>query len=70
MFPWEYARLKHSVDLAASPRKMFSPGEVAKLAELQARFSGHPECVELDIDEQRLSFARWLVENGKLSDEM
>lgn len=70
MFPWEYARLKHSIELAVSPRRAFSTGELAKLAELQARFRGHPECVELDIDEQRLSFARWLVECGKLSEDI
>lgn len=69
MFPWEYTILKHGAQLAASPRKKFSAEELAKLTELQARFSGHPECVELDIDERRLSFARWLVDRGHLSEE-
>lgn len=69
MFQWEYARLKHSVQLTVSPQKKFSTEELARLTELQARFCGHPECVELEIDERRLSFARWLVDSGRISEE-
>ncbi len=69
MFPWEYARLKNSIQLAISPQKIFSAGELDKLTKLQVKFRGHPEYVELALDEQRLSFVRWLVDNGRISEE-
>lgn len=70
MFPWEYARFKNSIQLAISPHKIFSAGELAKLTQLQDKFRGHPEYVELALDEQRLSFVRWLVDNGRISEEL
>lgn len=70
MLLWEYARVKHSTQLAASPQETLSAEELARLTQLQVRFHGHPECVELTLDEPRLSFVRWLVENVRISDEM
>lgn len=70
MFLWEYARVKHSTQLAASPQEILSAEELARLTQLQVRFHGHPECVELALDELRLSFVRWLVDHGRISEEM
>ena len=46
----------------------FTPEELAKLVALQNRSRSID--IELGMDEQRLRFARWLVEHGKLSEEL
>lgn len=44
----------------------FSPEERARLGALRQHFRSLPVPVELGLDPQRLRFARWLVEQGKL----
>ncbi|HEX6817216.1 MAG TPA: hypothetical protein VF120_02495 [Ktedonobacterales bacterium] len=46
----------------------FSADEVARLMNLRHNFHAHAEYVERVIDQRRLEFARWLRDNGKLSE--
>jgi len=46
----------------------FTPEELARLNALRTDFHGRAEYLERVIDDRRLEFARWLVENGKLSE--
>jgi hypothetical protein len=64
---------------ASSPRKKtalvelgqsFTAEECARLRTLRQRFSSLPVYVELALDPQRLRFARWLVEQGKLRESL
>lgn len=48
----------------------FTAEEKERLLALCQHFSSHPEYLELGIDERRLTFARWLVEHGRLSEEL
>lgn len=57
------------VEQAVAPEELFSPATLAKLTELRERFGGHPEWVELSMEERRLAFARWLVECGRLRED-
>jgi hypothetical protein len=74
MFAWEYARYKHTtypeqISVAiADVRTELTAEEIARLAAVRARYQGHPKCVEFDLDERRLTFVRWLVDNGRLSE--
>ena len=46
----------------------FTSDEVARLTDLRRNFFAHSEYLERVIDERRLEFARWLLDNGKLSE--
>ena len=46
----------------------FSQEELARLNALRTNFRSRAEYIERVIDDRRLEFARWLVENGKLSE--
>jgi hypothetical protein len=46
----------------------FTPEELARLNALRTNFRSRAEYLERVIDDRRLEFARWLVENGKLSE--
>jgi hypothetical protein len=46
----------------------FSAEELARLNALRTSFRSRAEYLERVIDDRRLEFARWLVENGKLSE--
>ena len=48
----------------------FTPDERARLRALRQHFSRLPVSVELALDPQRLRFARWLVEQGRLRETM
>jgi hypothetical protein len=47
----------------------FTPEELARLNALRADFYSRAEYLERVIDDRRLEFARWLVENGKLHED-
>lgn len=49
--------------------ELFTPETLARLTALRERFCGHPEWIEFTLAERRLVFARWLVEQGRLSDD-
>jgi hypothetical protein len=48
--------------------KNFTSDEVERLRDLRRNFYSHTEYLERVIDERRLEFARWLLDNGKLSE--
>jgi hypothetical protein len=68
MLPWTRIS-RERVAQAPAPEEAFASETLARLAELRARFGGHPEWMELTMDERRLAFARWLVECGRLSEK-
>lgn len=69
MYPWETA--KYRLATRTEPRdSVLTPEEIARLAMVRARYEGHPEYLELGLDERRLVFARWLVAKGALSDDL
>lgn len=69
MLPWERMARKRA-DQVMAPEELFTPETLAKLTELRARFCGHPEWMEFTLDEHRLAFARWLVECGRLRENL
>jgi hypothetical protein len=48
----------------------FSREECARLTALRERVQARPDYIELGLDIRRLEFARWLVLQGKLSEEL
>jgi hypothetical protein len=46
----------------------FTSAEVDALVDLRRNVYAHSEYLRRVIDERRLEFARWLLENGKLSE--
>ncbi len=74
MLPWERMarerRERERMLRAAAIEEQFTPEILAKLTALRARFCGHPEWIEFTLEERRLVFARWLVEQGRLSDDI
>ncbi len=47
----------------------FTADEVARLNDLRRNFHSHAEYLGRVLDDRRLEFARWLLENGKLDDQ-
>jgi len=47
----------------------FSAEEVARLSDLRLSFRSHADYLSRVLDNRRLEFARWLLENGKLDDQ-
>lgn len=68
MSTWDYVKSKYSTRPVADLGDEFTEEERVKLKEIRARFGGHPECAELGLNERQLTFARWLVDHGRLSD--
>ncbi|HEX8036695.1 MAG TPA: hypothetical protein VF510_22750 [Ktedonobacterales bacterium] len=65
MFLWEKAnQTRRAATLAAS----FTPEEFARLYLLREQYETSRDCGEFGLDERRLRFARWLVEQGRLND--
>ncbi len=46
----------------------FSTDEMSRLEDLRQNYHNHAEYLERVIDDRRMEFARWLVENGKLGE--
>lgn len=46
----------------------FTAEEAVRITQLQGLFRTYPVCYTLDINYQRLEFARWLVEHGRLDE--
>lgn len=47
----------------------FSADEVARLSDLRLSFRSHADYLSRVLDNRRLEFAKWLLENGKLDDQ-
>lgn len=70
MQPWESGVHIHAQPEVTDHSDDFTAEEKERLLALCQHFSAHPEYLELGIDERRLTFARWLVEHGKLSENL
>ncbi|HEU5348323.1 MAG TPA: hypothetical protein VFU63_06895 [Ktedonobacterales bacterium] len=70
MYLWEYLSNQYAPDLVSDEQAPLTAEEIARLAEVRARYQGHPACVEFDLDERRLTFARWLVDRGWLREDL
>lgn len=46
----------------------FTPEEANRITQLRGRYRSSPLCFKLDINYQRLQFARWLLEHGRLDE--
>jgi hypothetical protein len=68
MSAWDYVKAKYATSPLVDLGEEFTEEECVKLKSIRARFGGHPECAELDLNERRLAFARWLVDHGQLSE--
>ncbi len=70
MYPWEYGASRSVGSLEPNEPTILTREEIARSAKIRARYQNHPQCVEYDLDEPRLEFARWLVECGWLREEL
>ena len=50
--------------------RRFSPAEIQCLSLLQLLLRHRPSALDFPLEEPRLQFARWLVEHGRLSEEV
>jgi hypothetical protein len=70
MYPWESVIHKSVSRVESeSARSALTLDEIARLSSMRARYDGRPEYLELGLDERKLTFARWLVTQGKLTDD-
>jgi hypothetical protein len=69
MYPWERMR---SLIQAYAPvgTATFTPEEFANLEALRKRLQQRVVDVELDLDDCRLKFVRWLVKHDVLSEDI
>lgn len=71
MLPWESGiHVTTQPEAAGVTDDDFTPEEKERLLALCQHFSSHPHYLEYGIDERKLTFARWLVEHGKLSEDI
>lgn len=70
MQPWESGVHIQAQPATTNDDDDFTVEEKERLLALCQHFSAHPEYLEFGIDERRLTFARWLVEHGKLSEDL
>lgn len=63
MFSYRQRRAE-SIELA----DQFTPEEAIRITQLRGRYRSLPLCFKLDINYQRLQFARWLLEHGRLDE--
>ena len=68
LYLWAYDTYKWSAVRLEQPS--FTPEELANLLALRSDIESRTIDIELDLDERRLQFARWLVDHGKLSDDL
>src|SRR5215469_10412239 len=50
--------------------RRFSPAEIQCLSLLQLLLRQRPSALDFPLEESRLQFARWLVEHGRLSEDI
>jgi alpha-acetolactate decarboxylase len=59
-----------NTDITNTSIGIFTPEEAQQLARMREGYYQHVEYLERVIDERRLEFARWLVEQGRLSEAL
>lgn len=67
MLPWD--RRAERINRVVSPEEIFTEAQLARLMTLREYVVRYQAGDEHGIDEHRLEFARWLVQNDKLSEE-
>lgn len=67
MFPWDH-RTSHMYAQVATTADVFTPQEEERLRSLRTHAQALRASEEHGLDRKRLTFARWLVEHGRLSD--
>lgn len=67
MYLWAYYNYRWTAVRQA--QSTFTPEELASLLALRSRIENCSIDIELDLNERRLLFARWLIDHGKLSDD-
>lgn len=70
MYPWERGANRSAASPELDESAVLTQEEIAQLAKMRARYQSHPQCVEFDLDESRLDFARWRVEHGWLREDL
>ncbi len=63
-------QMDHEEALVMLRRLGFSAQEIDRLSRLRSRFAGKQEMDQAPLDLRRLQFVRWLVETGKLTDQL
>ncbi len=66
MLPQEHSNNANARPITLSGN--FTSAELVALTDMRRNFFAHTEYLERVIDERRLEFARWLIENGKITD--
>jgi hypothetical protein len=70
MNPSEEEKYRPIVWFTAGRTATLTDEEISRLSKIRAQYDGHPECIELELDERRLTFARWLVNSGSFREDM
>ena len=63
-------QMNHEEAVAMLHRSGFSTQEINLLCRLRRAYADKGEMDQAALDLRRLQFARWLVETGKLTDEL
>ena len=71
MFLWERRSDQRDAQVAqAAPDGLFTPQQEERLRSLRAHAQALMASEEHGLDRKRLTFARWLVEHGKVGEEV
>jgi hypothetical protein len=63
-------QLNHEEGVVMLHRSGFSAQEIDRLCRLRRAYADKGEMDQATLDLRRLQFARWLVETGKLTDQL
>jgi hypothetical protein len=63
-------QLNHEEGVVMLHRSGFSAQEIDRLCRLRRAYADKGEMDQAALDLRRLQFARWLVETGKLTDQL
>jgi hypothetical protein len=69
MFKWEQVRERAYRHLTiGETAETLAPDQLDRLTTYRAHLTARIVDIELELDERRLAFARWLYEHGRISD--
>lgn len=66
---WERMQQSAQAPVSVALADLFTPQQLARLFALRARSRALRVSEEFGLDPNRLAFAQWLVEHGRLSEE-
>lgn len=70
MNPSEEEKYRPTVWLTTGRSASLTREEISQLSKIRAQYDGHPECIEFELDERRLIFARWLMNSGSFREDL